>query len=104
MRSRGFLGNIVVVCFMVTQLTDWFATYQGVTLFGTEVEANPVLRFLMERYDIILSLTGAKLAATAAGAFLHLFNRHFEVTLLTLVYTWFALVPWFRALVLQPVF
>lgn len=104
MKSQRFVGNITLVCFMVAQLVDWFATYQGVTLFGTEIEANPVLRFLMERYDIILSLTAAKIAATAAGVFLHLFDRHFEVAFLTLVYSWFALVPWFRALTLHPIF
>ena len=98
MNTRKLLGNIAVTCFILVQLADWLATYQGVILFGTEIEGNPLLRFLMERYDIVLALTSAKLAATIAGSFLHLFNRHWEVAGLTFVYMCFALMPWSRAL------
>lgn len=98
MNKRKLLGNIAVTCFILVQLADWLATYQGLILFGTEIEGNPLLRFLMERYDIVLALTSAKLAATIAGSFLHLFNRHLEVASLTLIYTCFGLIPWSRAL------
>lgn len=98
MNTRKLLGNIAVTCFILVQLADWLATYQGLIRFGTEIEGNPLLRSLMERYDIILALTSAKLAATIAGSFLHLFNRHLEVASLTFIYTCFALVPWSRAL------
>ena len=98
MNTRKLLGNIAVTCFILVQLADWLATYQGVILFGTEIEGNPLLRFLMERYDIVLALTSAKVVATIAGSFLHLFNRHLEVASLTLIYTCFALLPWSRAL------
>lgn len=101
MARRKLLGNIAVTCFIIVQLADWFATYQGLILFGTEIEANPLLRFLMERYDIVLALTSAKVAATIAGSFLHLFNRHIEVASLTLIYTWFGLIPWSGVLALQ---
>ena len=101
MNTRKLLGNIAVTCFIIVQLADWLATYQGLIRFGTEIEANPLLRFLMERYDIVFALTSAKLAATIAGSFLHLFNRHLEVASLTLIYTCFALIPWSRALNLQ---
>lgn len=104
MNTRKLLGNIAVTCFIIVQLADWLATYQGLVRFGTEIEANPLLRFLMERYDIVLALTGAKLAATIAGSFLHLFDRHLELASLTLIYTTFALVPWSRALNLHHFF
>ena len=97
MNTRKLPGNIAVTCFILVQLADWLATYQGLILFGTEIEGNPLLRFLMERYDIVLALTSAKLAATLAGSFLHLFNRHLEVASLTFIYTCFALIPWSRA-------
>ena len=67
MNTRKLLGNIAVTCFIIVQLTDWLATYQGLIRFGTEIEANPFLRFLMERYDIVFALTSAKIAATVAG-------------------------------------
>ena len=98
MNTRKLLGNIAVTCFIIVQLADWLATYHGLLLFGTEIEANPLLRFFMERYDIILALTSAKVAATVAGSLLHLLNRHIEVASLTLIYTWLALVPWSHVL------
>ena len=54
MNTRKLLGNIAVTCFILVQLADWLATYQGLIRFGTEIEGNPLLRFLMERYDIVL--------------------------------------------------
>jgi hypothetical protein len=104
MATQRILGNIAVTCFIIVQLTDWLATYEGLILFGTEIEANPLLRFLMERYDIIFTLTSAKITATIAGSFLHLLNRHLAVATLTLIYTWFALIPWSKALNLQHAF
>ena len=98
MNARKLAGNVAVTCFIIVQLADWLATYNGLITFGTEIEANPLLRFFMERYDIILALTSAKVAATSAGFLLHLLNRHVEVASLTLLYTWFALLPWAHAL------
>jgi hypothetical protein len=99
---RRALGNLAVTCFILVQLIDWIATYQGLALFGTSVEANPLLRFLMERYDIILVLTTSKLFATVAGSFLHLLNRHSAVAALTLFYALFAIVPWMKLFTLYP--
>jgi hypothetical protein len=99
---RRVLGNVAVTCFIVVQLIDWIATSQGLALFGTSVEANPLLRFLMERYDIITVLTTSKLFATMAGSFLHFLNRHSLVAALTLLYTLFAVVPWMSLLSLYP--
>jgi hypothetical protein len=100
---RRALGNIAVTCFIMVQLVDWIATYQGLALFGTSVEANPLLRFLMERYDIIMVLTTSKLFATIAGSFLHFVNRHSMVAALTLLYTLFAIIPWLKLFALYPV-
>ena len=98
MRGRHLIGNLIVICFILVQILDWLATFHGVTLFGTSIEANPLLRFLMERYDIILVLTLAKLSATLAATFLHLFERHLMVATLTLLYAVFALIPWINVL------
>jgi hypothetical protein len=101
---RRALGNVAVTCFVAVQLVDWIATSQGLALFGTSVEANPLLRFLMERYDIITVLTTSKLFATMAGSFLHFLNRHSLVAVLTLLYTLFAIIPWMKLLALYPVY
>jgi len=104
MKLSKLIGNTAVTLFIVVQVADWMATYQGVVLFGTDIEANPMLRLLMERYDIIFTLTAAKVFATIAGSFLHLFNRHLEVATLTILYMMFAVVPWIKALPLSSVF
>ncbi len=104
MDRQRILGNIAVTCFIVIQLLDWLMTFHGVTLFGTSIEANPFLRALMDRYDIVLVLTFAKLSATVAGSFLHFVNRHLTVALLTLLYTIFAVLPWLKVLALNPTF
>jgi hypothetical protein len=41
MSKQGTIGNVAVTCFILVQLLDWLATYQGLTLFGTSIEANP---------------------------------------------------------------
>ena len=104
MRGRHLIGDFIVTCFILVQLVDWLATCHGVTLFGTSIEANPMLRFLMEKYDIILVLTAAKLSATVAASFLHFFERHLMVAVLTLFYTVFAIVPWINLLGVCPGF
>ena len=104
MRGRHLVGNVIVICFILVQMLDWMATFHGVTLFGTAIEGNPLMRFLMERYDIIVVLTAAKLSATIAASFLHCFERHLMVAALTLFYTLFALLPWIHVFGLHPVF
>ena len=96
MSKQKTIGDIAVTGFILVQLIDWIATYQGLTLFGTSIEGNPLLRFLMERYDIILVLTAVKIFATIAGSFLHFVHRHSLVAALTLLYTFFAIIPWMR--------
>ena len=102
--SRRFFGDIVVTCFIVVQFIDWAATFQGLALFGPAIERNWILRFLMERYDIIMVLTSAKLFATVAGSILHLIKRHAIVAFLTIFYLVFAILPWCGFLSLHAVF
>jgi len=102
--SHRFFGDFVVISFIVVQFLDWGATYQGIALFGLAIERNTLLRFLMERYDIILVLTLAKLSATVGGSVLHYIHRHAIVALLTLFYIVFAIFPWFKLLVYYPFF
>jgi len=104
MSRPGTIGNIAVTCFILVQLLDWLATFQGLTLFGTSIEANPLLRSLMERYDIVLVLTSAKLFATLARSFLHFANRHFLVATLTVFYMVFSILPWIDLFSLHSIF
>lgn len=103
-RSHRFFGDFILTCFIVVQVLDWAATSQGIALFGPSVEKNWLLRFLMERYDIILVLTSAKLFAAVAGSVLHFVDRHGIVAALTLFYIVFALFPWLKLLGTSPAF
>jgi len=98
MSEQRTIGDIALTSFILLQLVDWIATYRGLTVFGTSIEANPLLRFLMERYDIILVLTAFKIFAALAGSFLHFVNRHSVVAALTVLYALFAIIPWMRML------
>jgi hypothetical protein len=98
MLRERITGDVVITCFIIVQLMDWVATCHGVILFGTSIESNPLLRFMMERYDIILVLTVVKILATMAGSLLHFVRRHMAVALLTLFYLLFAIFPWLQAL------
>ena len=98
MKKGRIIGDVIVTCFITVQLLDWMATCNGIILFGTSIESNPLLRFLMERYDIILVLTTVKLFATLAGSLLHFVQRHMIVAFLTLFYLFFAIFPWLKVL------
>jgi hypothetical protein len=102
--SHRFFGDVAVTAFIVVQFLDWGATYQGIALFGPAIERNALLRSLMERYDIILVLTLAKVSATIGGSVLHYIRRHAIVAVLTLFYLVFAIFPWFKLLAYHPVF
>ena len=102
--SHRYFGDFVLTCFIVVQVLDWTATFHGIALFGPAVERNWLLRFLMERYDIILVLTGAKLCATVAGSALHFVERHVIVAVLTLYYIVFAIFPWLKLFASHPAF
>ena len=102
--TRRFFGDFILTCFIVVQFMDWAATFHGIALFGPAIEGNLLLRSLMERYDIILVLTGAKLFATVAGSALHFAQRHMSVAFLTVFYILFALFPWFRVLAVHSAF
>ncbi|MEW5975358.1 MAG: DUF5658 family protein [Acidobacteriota bacterium] len=101
MSHQTLLGNFTVVAFILVQFLDGMATYLGLTQFGTSIEANPILRSLMDHYDIVLVLTSAKLFATIAGAVLHLLQFHLLVAALTALYILLAIVPWLEVLSLH---
>jgi hypothetical protein len=93
-------GNVVIILFLIAQALDGGLTYVGVRAFGPQVEANPLLAWLMHVAGEGPALAGAKLAAAGFGIILHLAAVHRALALLTALYLSAAVFPWAGLLLL----
>jgi uncharacterized membrane protein len=91
-------GDAVIVAFFLAQALDGVFTYIGVATMGRDVEANPLLHWLMGATGHGLALAIAKFSAAGFGIVLHLTRVHRAVALLTLLYLAVAIVPWVAVL------
>ncbi|PYR00732.1 MAG: hypothetical protein DMF97_09005 [Acidobacteria bacterium] len=91
---RSTFGDFVVVGFLIVQCLDGVLTYLGVSIWGPDIEANPLISSAMALAGPIPGLAGAKLVAIGFGIILHLRRVHNIVALLTLVYLTVAILPW----------
>ena len=96
-RSSRF-GNCVLVAFLLVQAFDGVFTYVGVQVYGTPIEGNPLLGWMMNAMGQGLALTAAKAVAGAFGIALHLTAVHRVVAALALFYVAVAIVPWLTIL------
>lgn len=78
----------------MAQCLDGVLTYTGVLQFGPGIEANPLMRWLMQQWGEGPGLTLAKSLASGFGIALHLASVHRVVFALTAVYVAGALLPW----------
>ena len=92
-RDRRF-GDIAVIVFMVVQALDGALTYLGIHMWGTSVEANPLIGAALSFGGVGTGLALAKLIAVGLGMVLHLRRVHGVVALLTAFYIAVAIVPW----------
>jgi hypothetical protein len=91
---RSTFGDVVVVGFLIVQCLDGVLTYLGVSIWGPDIEANPLISSAIALAGPIPGLAGAKLVAIGFGIMLHLRRVHNVVALLTLVYLAVAILPW----------
>jgi hypothetical protein len=80
--------------FTSVQVADAVCTANGIARFGPAIEANPFLSFLVGSWGIVGALVSVKIVAIVGGTFLHLKSQDLALSLLTVVYVFFALVPW----------
>jgi hypothetical protein len=73
---------------------DGVFTYLGVTFWGLQAEANPLVSSAMLMAGLGPGLAGVKLIAVGLGIVLHHFRVHNVVALLTIIYIAAAIVPW----------
>jgi hypothetical protein len=84
----------MIVLFLCAQVFDGALTYVGLSVFGPSIEANPLIAWLISVVGPAPALVSAKMAAIAAGAFLHLSAVHRIVATLTGFYMLLAIGPW----------
>jgi hypothetical protein len=98
---RCVFGDVVVLAFVLAQSVDGVFTYLGVTIWGLQAEANPLVSSAMVVAGLGPGLAGVKLFAVGLGIALHLCRVHNIVALLTVVYIAAAIVPWMAMFLLH---
>lgn len=96
--TRQLFGDIALVAFLVAQLLDGILTYVGVTTYGTAMEGNPLIGWLIGHFGEGPALAIAKTAAGGFGIALHLSAVHKAVALLAGFYLAVAVLPWIAIL------
>jgi uncharacterized membrane protein len=95
---RNLFGDAALLVFLVAQASDGVLTYIGVSSYGLQVEANPLISWLMASIGEGAALTTAKLTAGFFGIALHLSAVHKAVALLAAFYITAAVLPWMAIL------
>ena len=95
---RSLFGDVALLLFLLAQASDGVLTYVGVATYGTSMEGNPLITWLMTAMGEGPALTTAKVAAAACGIALHLSSVHYVVAALTAFYVAVAVVPWMTLL------
>lgn len=95
---RSRFGDLVLVLFLLAQATDGVLTYVGVSMYGAQMEGNPIIVWLMTAMGEGLALATAKVAAAVFGIALHLWAVHKTVAFLALFYMVVAICPWLAVL------
>lgn len=95
--SRVF-GDVAVVVFLLAQASDGILTYIGVATYGIEMEANPLIAWLMTSLGEGPGLATAKVTAGTFGVILHLTGVHRAVAALAAFYIVVAIIPWMAVL------
>lgn len=75
-------------------MAHFYFTYLGVSIWGSGIEANPLLGSAMAVAGLAAGVAGAKLVASGFGIVLHLQRVHNLVALLTAIYFAIAILPW----------
>ena len=97
---RRLFGDIALVLFLLAQVADGALTYVGVSVYGSHMEGNPIIGWLMANIGEGAGLATAKVTAGAFGIALHLSAVHRAVALLAFFYVAVAVVPWIAILFL----
>jgi len=92
-------GLVALIILIVFQTLDGFFTYHGVSRFGPDAEANPLIKNLIINYGIFHGITSAKLFTIFTILFLWNLRNKVKwvvksLNFLSIYYLLFALIPW----------
>jgi hypothetical protein len=96
--QRSRFGDAVLLVFVAAQVCDGVCTYVGVHLFGTNVEANPIVAWYMAGLGVGIALIAVKGLAFSCAAVLHFCAFHRTLAVLSALYAVAAVVPWLTLL------
>ena len=74
--QHRFFGDLAVIVFLLTQVSDGVLTYIGVATYGLAVEGNPLIAWLMHALGEGPGLATAKVTAGGFGAANRTINKH----------------------------
>jgi hypothetical protein len=92
-RSR-WLGDSILLTFMIVQVCDGLFTYVGVQTLGLSIEANPVVGWYLVTVGVGAGLIAMKTLAVGCAAILHRSAQHRILGVLTILYLGVAVAPW----------
>jgi uncharacterized membrane protein len=95
---RTLFGDAALLLFLFAQASDGVLTYVGVATYGTGIEGNPLITWLMHAMGEGPALTTAKAASASFGIALHLSSVHNVVAALAAFSLAFAVLPWMALL------
>jgi hypothetical protein len=99
--ERSLFGDAALLLFLLAQACDGVLTYVGVTIYGLQMEGNPLISWMIAAMGQGPALTAAKLTAGGFGIALHLSSVHKAVAMLTAFYVVVAVVPWITILFIR---
>ena len=94
MISQLNFGNIVLIIFLLCQCLDGVFTYVGVTTINPDLEINPIVAYSMRIFGVGWTLITAKSLAGLIGIWLHLYEAHRIIALISGLYLGLAIIPW----------
>ena len=90
--------RLTLLLFLVFQAADGLMTYGVASLFGADVEGNPLIATWMQIVGVGPAVFIAKVASAAGGILLYVRGVHFWLAACTVFYAFGAVIPWLRVL------
>jgi hypothetical protein len=84
----------IVALFVAIQAADFVLTLNGLSRFGIDMEANPLLAASIRMCGAGVTLLTAKMIAIGLATMLNAVRAHLALAILTVLYVFAALVPW----------
>jgi uncharacterized membrane protein len=96
--SRSVFGVGMLAVFVAAQLCDGVLTYVGVSTFGHEIEANPIVAWYIGVLGAGMALFALKTLAITCALLLYRFAHYRTIGALTIIYLTMAVHPWVNLL------